>query len=147
MKEIERKFLVNKQLWESVEKPVPILISQGYISKSDQGVVRVRTKGEKGFLTIKSANTGISRSEFEYEIPLVEANELLLQFCEKKIVKKRYLIEFGKHLWEVDEFIEPKQDFVIAEIELSDENELFLKPDWAEKDVSLEKIYFNSNMI
>jgi adenylate cyclase len=147
MKEIERKFLVNKQLWESVEKPVPVLISQGYISKSEQGVVRVRTKGQKGFLTIKSANTGISRSEFEYEIPLVEANELLLQFCEKKIVKKRYLIEFGKHLWEVDEFIEPKQDFVIAEIELSDENELFLKPDWAEKDVSLEKIYFNSNMI
>jgi CYTH domain-containing protein len=147
MEEIERKFLVNKSLWEKVEKPLPILISQGYISKSEQGVVRVRTKGEKGFLTIKSANTGISRTEFEYEIPLVDANQLLTQFCEKKIVKKRYLIEFGKHVWEVDEFIEPKQDFVIAEIELTDENEPFFKPDWAEKDVSMEKIYFNSNMI
>ncbi len=147
MKEIERKFLVNKSLWEKVEKPLPVLISQGYISKSEQGVVRVRTKGAKGFLTIKSANTGISRSEFEYEIPLVDASQLLAQFCQKKIVKKRYLIEFGKHVWEVDEFIEPKQGFILAEIELSDENEPFLKPDWAEKDVSLEKIYFNSNMI
>ncbi len=147
MKEIERKFLVNKQLWESLEKPVPVLISQGYISKNETGVVRVRTIGDKGFITIKSKTIGISRSEYEYEIPFEEAKQILDQFCSKNIVKKRYLINFGEHLWEVDEFIEPKQDFILAEIELSDENEKFAKPLWADKDVSFDKIYFNSNMI
>lgn len=147
MKEIERKFLVNKELWEELEKPLPRLISQGYISKNELGVVRVRTKDEKGFLTIKSPTIGITRSEFEYEIPISDAKQLLEDFCLKKIVKKRYEIKIGSHTWEVDEFIEPKQNFVLAEIELSEENEPFLKPNWAEKDVSLEKIYFNSNMI
>jgi adenylate cyclase len=147
MKEIERKFLVNKVLWVKLDKPEPILISQGYISKNEQGVVRVRTKGEKGFLTIKSPTIGITRSEFEYEIPIEDAKQLLEDFCLKKIVKKRYLIQIGSHTLEVDEFIEPKQDFVLAEIELSSENETFIKPEWLEKEVSNEKIYFNSNMI
>jgi adenylate cyclase len=147
MKEIERKFLVNKVLWDKLDKPVPVLISQGYISKNEQGVVRVRTKEENGFLTIKSPTIGITRSEFEYEIPILDARQLLDEFCLKKIVKKRYIVKIQNHIWEVDEFIEPKQDFILAEIELSNEIESFVKPEWLEKEVSNEKIYFNSNMI
>ncbi|MGV3629859.1 MAG: CYTH domain-containing protein [Bacteroidota bacterium] len=146
MKEIERKFLVRKELWEQVEKPAPVRIRQGYISKSDKGVVRVRIKGEKAYLTIKSANTGIERAELEYEIPLAEAELLFNIFCERFIEKQRYELEYRGKTWEVDEFISPKQDFILAEIELRDINEHFEIPHWADNEVSNDPIYFNSNM-
>ena len=146
MKEIERKFLVRKKAWEAVEKPVPVRIRQGYISKTEKGVVRVRIKGEKAYLTIKSANIGIERAELEYEIPVPEAELLFNIFCERFIEKQRYELVYAGKTWEVDEFINPVQDFILAEIELNDKNEPFERPDWVDNDVSDDPIYFNSNM-
>ncbi|MCE3296495.1 MAG: hypothetical protein K0R65_2209 [Crocinitomicaceae bacterium] len=146
MKEIERKFLVKQAEWEQLEKPAPIHIKQGYISKSEKGVVRVRIKGEKAFLTIKSANTGIERAELEYEIPVPEAELLFNIFCERFVEKQRYEIQFRGKTWEVDEFISPKQGFVLAEIELIDKDEIFDRPHWIDNEVSNDPIYFNSNM-
>ncbi len=147
MKEIERKFLVNKEIWAAVEKPKPIYIKQGYISKSEKGVVRIRIKDEKGFLTLKSANFGIERSEFEFEIPKQEAAEMFSIFCEKFIEKQRYEIVINGKIWEVDEFIKPKKNFILAEIELASVNEYFTKPNWVDKEVSDDENYFNSNFL
>ena len=146
MKEIERKFLVKQDLWEKLEKPQPVRIKQGYISKDGKGVVRVRIKGEKAYLTIKSANIGIERAEFEYGIPVAEAEMLFNIFCERFIEKQRYEIAYAGKTWEVDEFISPKQEFVLAEVELSDVNEEFEQPHWLDNEVSNDPIYFNSNM-
>ena len=147
MKEIERKFLVDKKKWTAIAKPEPILIIQGYISKTESNVVRIRTKDQKAYLTIKSATVGISRNEYEYEVPINEAQEMIQQFCPKYIQKNRYEIPFSKHLWEVDEFILPNKGLLLAEIELKSEHEQFSLPDWLGKEVSHDPSYFNSNML
>ena len=145
--EIERKFLVNKAKWELVNKPAPNRIVQAYLVRTPEKTIRIRVKGEKGFLTIKGPTVGISRSEFEYEIPLNEANELIEQFADKVIEKYRYEITVGNHLWEVDEFHGKLEGLMIAEIELTSEEETFEKPDWVTEDVSLDQQYFNSNLV
>lgn len=145
--EIERKFLVDKLEWEKVTKPVPKKIVQAYILNSPEKTVRVRIKGFKGYLTIKGATNGISRSEFEYEIPLAEAQEMIDLFAEKTIEKMRYEIQVGKHLWEIDEFHGKLEGLLIAEIELTSEDETFMKPDWATEDVSTDINYFNAKLI
>jgi CYTH domain-containing protein len=145
--EIERKFLVDKLEWEKVTKPLPKRIVQAYILNSPEKTVRVRIKGNKGFLTIKGATVGISRSEFEYEIPLTEAQEMIDLFAEKTIEKMRYEIQVGKHLWEIDEFHGKLDGLLIAEIELTSENEYFVKPIWALEDVSTDINYFNAKLI
>ena len=147
MKEIERKFLVNENIREILQNLSPKSIMQGYISNSESGVVRVRTKGEKGFLTIKSANQGISRTEFEYEIPLEEAREMLDLFCPTYISKNRYTIHFGQHIWEIDEFFGALEGLILAEIELTNEDETFELPLWISKEVSDDERYYNSNLI
>ncbi len=145
--EIERKFLVNKEKWELVNKPAPKRIVQAYLVRTSEKTIRVRVKGDKGFLTIKGPTVGISRSEFEYEIPLNEANELIEQFADKIIEKYRFEITIGNHLWEVDEFHGKLEGLMIAEIELTSEEEAFEKPDWVTEDVSLDQQYFNSNLV
>ncbi len=145
--EIERKFLVNKEKWELVNKPAPKRIVQAYLVRTPEKTIRVRVKGEKGFLTIKGPTVGISRSEFEYEIPLNEANQLIEQFADKIIEKNRFEIAVGNHLWEVDEFHGKLEGLMIAEIELTSEDEAFGKPDWVTEDVSLDQQYFNSNLV
>lgn len=145
--EIERKFLVNKEKWELVNKPKPKRIVQAYLVRLPEKTIRVRVKGDKGFLTIKGPTIGISRSEFEYEIPLNEANELIEQFADKIIEKYRYEIAVGDHLWEVDEFHGKLVGLMIAEIELTSEDETFEKPDWVTEDVSMDQQYFNSNLV
>ncbi|MDP4683247.1 MAG: CYTH domain-containing protein [Crocinitomicaceae bacterium] len=145
--EIERKFLVDKLEWEKVTKPLPKRIVQAYILNSPEKTVRVRIKGSKGYLTIKGATVGISRSEFEYEIPLKEAQEMIDLFAEKTIEKMRYEIQVGKHLWEIDEFHGKLSGLLIAEIELESEDEAFEKPNWALEDVSTDINYFNAQLI
>lgn len=145
--EIERKFLVDKEKWATVNKPAPKQITQAYLLNSPEKTIRVRIKGPKGFITIKGATVGISRSEFEYEIPLDDAQQLIAQFAEKVIEKQRYEIMVGEHLWEIDEFHGKLEGLLIAEIELSSEDEAFEKPDWVTKDVSMDQQYFNSNLI
>lgn len=145
--EIERKFLVDKLEWEKVTKPLPKRIVQAYILNTPEKTVRVRIKGEKGYLTIKGATVGISRSEFEYEIPLIEAQEMIDLFAEKVIEKFRYEITVGKHLWEIDQFLGKLEGLLIAEIELTSEEEQFEKPIWALDDVSTDINYFNAKLI
>ena len=145
--EIERKFLVDKKIWGLVEKPKPKKIIQAYLFRSPEKTIRVRTKGDKGFLTIKGKTTGISRSEFEYEIPLEEAEQLISEFADKVILKNRYEIKVGDHLWEIDEFHGNLEGLLLAEIELSFESEAFELPSWATTDVSANVNYYNSQLI
>ena len=147
MKEIERKFLVNDEIRNILQNLTPKKIQQGYMSENEKGVVRVRTKGEKGVLTIKAANKGISRDEFEYEIPFEEAEEMLGLFCEVYISKERYTINYGQHEWEVDVFHGKLEGLIVAEIELGSEEEEFELPRWIDKEVSDDKRYYNSNLI
>jgi adenylate cyclase len=145
--EIERKFLVDKAEWAKVKKPKPKKIVQAYLSNSPEKTVRARIKGAKGFLTIKGATVGISRNEFEYEIPLEDAEEMIRLFADKTISKDRYEIIVGNHLWEVDEFHGNLEGLLLAEIELADEKEAFEQPLWATEDVSTDINYYNSKLI
>jgi adenylate cyclase len=147
MKEIEYKFLVDHDKWSKLEKPEPTLIVQGYISISEEVVVRVRIKGDKGFLTIKGKMVGITRPEFEYEIPLEDAEAMVELFTEKHIRKYRYEVMFDGKIWEIDEFHGKLQGLVVAELEVQSENELFSKPSWVTADVSTDPKYFNAVLI
>ena len=144
--EIERKFLVSgdfkKEAFGSVR------ITQGYLSRVPQRVVRVRVKGDKGFITIKGAadETGVSRFEWEKEISLQDAQSLM-QLAEPGVIDKtRYLIKNtdGHHTWEVDEFHGDNEGLVMAEIELESETDSFDKPRWIGKEVTGDKRYYNS---
>ena len=145
--EIEYKFLVNKEKWNALSKPEPSLIVQTYIHKSKNVTVRVRIKGTSAYLTIKGQTIGVSRSEFEYEIPISDAEEMIEQFSTKHIRKFRYEIPVGKHTWEVDVFKGKLDGLILAEIELNSENEAFEKPDWIAEDVSMDEGYYNAVLI
>lgn len=145
MVEIERKFLVTSDAFKS-DALRKNHIAQGYLNSEPERTVRVRIKGEKGFLTIKgqSSETGISRFEWEKEIPITEAKELLL-LCEKGVIEKtRYEIQLGQHLFEVDEFHRENEGLIIAEVELQSESEIFEKPLWLGQEVTRDTRYFNS---
>lgn len=147
MKEIEYKFLVDENQWNALDKPEPTLIVQGFLSKTKECVVRVRIKGAKGFLTIKGKSEGISRTEFEYEIPVNEAEEMLELFTEKSIRKYRYEINVDGHMWEVDEFKGKLDGLILAELEVSSEDEVFSRPSWITEDVSTDPNYYNAVLI
>ncbi len=145
MIEIERKFLVKSDAFLKLFKTQNRIV-QGYLSSVPERTVRVRIKGEKGFLTIKgkSNESGLSRMEWEKEIDVKEA-ELLLQICESGVIDKvRYEIEVGKHTIEVDVFEGENKGLILAEIELQTENELFEKPEWLGKEVTGNERYYNA---
>lgn len=143
--EIERKFLVDKRKLRGVEFLSEEKISQGYLSTNP--TVRVRLKDERGFLTIKSKTRGISRLEFEYEIPAPDA-EKLLEMCGRLVLKKyRRKISYGGHVWEIDFFAGRHTGLILAEVELSSPNERIDLPPWIVKEVSFDKRYFNSNLV
>lgn len=143
-KEIERKFLV-KDSWQPQSEGIKI--AQGYLSTVPERTVRVRIKGNRGYLTIKGKNQGISRAEFEYEIPVQDAEELL-QLAEQPIlVKTRYLEQQGDFTWEVDVFAGENQGLVVAEIELPAEDAEFSRPAWLGEEVSGDVRYYNANLI
>ena len=142
--EIERKFLVKGPYKDLACKH--LYIKQGYISSQPGRSVRIRIKGDKGYLTIKGKTneSGTSRFEWEKEIPISEAEQLLL-LCEKGIINKtRFEVKIGNHIYEVDEFYDENEGLVIAEIELSTEDESFVKPDWLGNEVTTDKRYYNS---
>jgi len=147
MVEIEKKFTVNKALWEKIKKPAPNVIKQIYISDDKKCTVRVRIKNNKGFLTIKGETINISRSEYEYEIPLEEAKAMMDEFSSKILFKNRYEVLIGNNLWEVDEFQGKLKGLIIAEVELKSETEKFELPNWLDKEVSNNPRYYNSNLI
>ena len=147
MKEIEYKYLVDQSKWYELRKPEPQTIIQGFLSRSKELVVRVRVKGEKGFLTIKGKSEGIARTEFEYLIPVDEAKAMLAEFADKQIIKKRYEINVDGKTWEVDEFEGALEGLNLAELEVESEDENFTLPDWVTKDVSTDPNYFNAVLI
>jgi len=145
MIEIERKFLVKSNDFKE-QAFAENQIAQGYLSSLPERTVRVRIKGKKGFLTIKGIGQqgGMSRFEWENEIPLDEAQELL-KLCEKgKIEKTRYEIQSGKHVFEVDEFYGENEGLIMAEIELESETDFFEKPDWLGEEVTNDERYYNA---
>lgn len=142
--EIERKFLVKGDFKQQVVSSQRIV--QGYICSQPERTVRIRIRGEKGYLTIKGSSDekGLSRYEFEQEIPLSDAEELL-KLCEPGIIDKvRYLIPAGLHTWEVDVFHGVNEGLILAEIELTSEDEFFESPDWLGIEVSGDRRYYNS---
>lgn len=144
--EIERKFLVNASAWSKVVKPSPNILKQGYIYSDANKTIRVRIADNKGFLTIKgkSSDSGLSRVEYEYSIPVSEADEMLKTLCGNLIEKKRYVIDFLGSIWEVDVFEGKHEGLILAEIELDSEEQTFNKPDWIEKEVTGDLRYYNS---
>lgn len=145
MVEIERKFLVASDVFKS-DVLLQNHIAQGYLVSAPERTVRVRIKGEKGFLTIKGKTneTGLSRFEWEKEIPVAEAKELLL-LCEKGVIEKtRYEIQVGQHVFEVDEFHGENEGLILAEVELQSETEIFEKPIWLGEEVTNDNRYYNS---
>lgn len=144
--EIERKFLVNKERWNKQNKGNGIFYRQGYILTDPAKTIRVRVGAGKGFLTIKGASVGAARPEYEYEIPVSDALEIMDKFCDADVSKTRYKINYRGKIWEVDEFSGNNEGLILAEIELEDESETFDLPDWIGEEVTEQEQYYNSNL-
>ena len=145
--EIERKFLVEGDFKPFVKKATRI--TQGYLSSVPERTVRVRVKGDKGYITVKGIgnDSGASRFEWEKEIPVEDVRDLL-KICEPGVIDKtRYLVDCDGHTFEVDEFYGDNEGLVVAEVELSDENEAFTRPSWLGEEVTGDKKYYNSMLM
>jgi len=142
--EIERKFLLSNDDWRPLG--IPVHYAQGYLVADGERTVRVRVAGTSAFLTIKGKSQGFSRSEFEYEIPVDEALEML-KLCAIPVIEKyRTKILFEDRIWEIDEFEGENKGLIMAEIELKSEDELFAVPPWIGQEVTGDIRYFNSNL-
>jgi CYTH domain-containing protein len=145
-KEIERKFLLDLAQWQRLPKPPGEHFRQGYLVTDPQKTIRVRLTNTTGYLTIKGIATGATRLEYEYEIPLSEAKELLDNFAVSELSKIRYKITHENKTWEIDEFLGDNTGLLVAEIELQSEDESFALPAWVTKEVTGEAQYYNSNL-
>ena len=144
--EIERKFLVHKDVWRAQGESV--LLRQGYLSSNPDRVVRVRIEGNAASMTIKGRTTGATRGEWEYAIPVADAQALLEGLCERPLIEKyRTRIVHEGMTWEVDEFLGDNAGLIVAEIELQSEGQAFSKPDWVGEEVTHDPRYFNANLI
>jgi adenylate cyclase len=144
-KEIERKFRVDPA-WKPPGDGAAF--EQGYLSSVAERTVRVRTEGDKAKLTIKGKTTGVSRSEFEYPIPVDDARTMLDELCEQPVIKKRrHVVMHAGKKWEVDVFGGDNDGLVIAELELASEDEAFETPEWVREEVSHDPRYYNSNLV
>lgn len=140
--EIERKFLVDTRKWKPADEGTRLV--QAYLSIDPNPTVRIRIAGEKAFLTIKGRSETISRPEFEYEIPVDEAQEMMNLAISSPVEKIRYKIMHEGFSWEVDVFLGKNEGLVIAELELESENQTFPRPDWLLAEVSGDRRYYNS---
>ncbi len=142
-KEIERKFLLANDHWRGVAEGVHY--RQGYLHANHACTVRVRIAGASGYLTIKGPTTGVSRSEYEYAIPMDDAHAMLEELCPRpQIEKLRYTIPFEGFVWEIDEFLGTNQGLIVAEIELTEERERFPVPHWIGREVTSDVRYSNA---
>lgn len=145
-KEIERKFRVDPE-WAG-QLTGGTYISQGYLPTRTLTTVRARVRGDQGFLTIKGANRGATRTEYEYAIPVADAREIIADLCEGKTISKtRYEVTFAGYLWEVDIFEQDNKGLIIAEVELTSEQEQPEWPPWVLQEVTGDTRYYNSNLI
>ena len=144
--EIEHKFLLANDAWrEQVSHSV--IYKQGYLSSQPTSSIRVRISDNQAWLNIKSATIGTQRHEYEYEIPLTDAQEILDNLCLKPVIEKtRHFVTHGNHQWEIDEFDGENAGLIVAEIELEAADETFEKPDWIGEDVTQDMRYYNNNL-
>lgn len=142
--EIERKFLVCGDWSRDVTDSIQIV--QGYLNLDKNRTVRVRIKGSRGFLTVKGPTNGVSRFEWEKEIPVEDAREIM-KLCTGVIDKTRHLAPIGDHYYEIDEFHGDNEGLIVAEIELRSEDEEFIRPKWLGEEVSHDRRYYNSQLI
>lgn len=143
--EIERKFLVRDA--SVLDAHAGTYFKQGYVRTADKTTVRVRLAGEQGFLTLKGPTVGISRVEYEYEVPAADAKEMLAAFCSEPMIEKtRFKIEVDGLLWEVDRFMGQNEGLVLAEVELESEDQVVSPPSWVGQEVSGDARYFNSRL-
>jgi CYTH domain-containing protein len=144
--ETERRFLVVSDAWKALADGVRF--RQGYLSVAKERSVRVRTIGHRGILTVKGLTRGISRPEFEYDIPEADATVMLEQLCEQPLLEKtRFTIRIGPLTWEVDEFNGVNRGLVVAEVELASAGQRFERPAWVGEDVSNDPRYFDANLV
>lgn len=144
--EVEHKFLVVSDEWRAAATGATRIV-QGYLARTPLATVRVRVRGERGFVTIKGPSSGVSRSEYEYEIPVADATSMLEQLAEGPVIDKvRHLVPVGRHTWEVDVFAGANAPLVLAEVELAEAGEPFELPSWAGTDVSDDARYYNANL-
>lgn len=141
--EIERKFLVLNDDWKS-QVTDSVHYRQAYLAGNDKSSIRVRVADGQAWLNIKSATLGIQRTEYEYEIPLSDAGEMITNLCHGAAIEKwRHFVPCGDHVWEIDVFEGANQGLVVAEIELDDVAEVFEKPSWIGTEVSDDPRYYN----
>ncbi|GAB5522276.1 MAG: CYTH domain-containing protein [Roseivirga sp.] len=144
--ETERKFLLKNDHWRSLVASQK-KIMQGYLNAEPERTVRIRISDNQGIITIKSKSEGLSRAEYEYDIPVVDAREMIA-LCEKPIIEKtRNLLTFEGKLWEIDEFDGDNKGLIVAEVELQSEDEVITFPSWLGEEVSYDKRYFNASLI
>ena len=144
--EIERKFLVSGEAWRETAEGTRY--RQGFLSTEPERTVRVRVAGPRGSITVKGKNVGARRAEFEYEIPVADAERMLDTLCQRPLIEKvRYTLAAGPHTWEIDVFEGSNAGLLVAEIELSSEDEAFEKPAWVGDEVTDDPRYFNSNLV
>ena len=144
--EIERKFLVRNEDW--CVPGTGIVYRQGYLCTVPERTVRVRLVRDQGFLTVKGITVGAARAEYEYEIPAGEAAEMLDELCERPLIEKtRYRVEHHGMVWEIDKFAGDNAGLIIAEVELEEEDQAVVLPDWVGKEVTGDRRYYNANLI
>jgi len=145
-REIERKFLIDESLIGELKDGETI--KQGYFPTLNKTVIRARLKGNKGYITIKGQKVGISRPEYEYEIPFKDAQEIIEKLCESLVIEKtRYKIKHANHIWEIDVFEGDNKGLIVAEVEMKDENEKVQLPNWTTNEVTDDFRYSNSNLV
>jgi CYTH domain-containing protein len=143
--EIERKFLVREYQWRNGQGT---LYRQGYLNSDKKRNVRIRVIENRGYLTVKGISQGAVRSEYEYEIPKVDADAMLDDLCDKPLIEKiRYANDFKGFVWEVDEFLGENKGLIVAELELESEDQTYLKPEWIGEEVTGDPKYFNASLI
>ncbi len=145
--EIERKFLPSSDAWrQAIQRSIQI--RQAYLANTDKASLRVRITDQAAYLSSKTMTIDIRRHEFEYSIPLHDAEFMLEYMCQgSAIIKQRHLVSVGRHTWEIDEFMGDNAGLVVAEIELGHETEAFARPEWVGEEVSGDPRYFNMNLL
>jgi adenylate cyclase len=144
--EIERKFLLCSDAWRNQARS-RVLMRQGYLSSGNRCSIRARIGGDSAWLNLKAKRSGMTRLEYEYPIPVEEANEILDELCEGPLIEKyRHEVVLGAHVWEIDEFLGSNAGLIVAEIELDSETESFERPSWLGDEVTTDERYYNFNL-
>lgn len=144
--EIERKFLLRSDEWRDQARS-RVLMRQGYLSSGSRCSIRARVAGDTAWLNLKAKRSGMTRLEYEYPIPVAEANEILDELCDGPLIEKyRHEVAQGAHVWEIDEFLGSNAGLIVAEIELDSESESFERPMWLGEEVTTDERYYNFNL-